>query len=275
MLKLNRTRNLLFMPILLSLIVAVIGLAGLSISQRAARAQEEATIYIPLAMNKAFIPPPETIMILTPGNGSTVTSPIHISGEADPTFEQTLVVHVLDANGDVLAEEPTTIQADLGERGPYELDLHLDLDTEENIFIQVFDVSARDDNIIHLSSVVVTFSPDGPEDIFVREPYREVISIIQPQMGEVISGGSLNVHGFGLASFEQTLVVEVQDEEGDVIAQEPVIVDSPEWGIPGFFQVDIAYSVTYAQPGRIVVRDISPAHGDNVHLTSVEVTLHP
>ncbi|MFU8771559.1 MAG: Gmad2 immunoglobulin-like domain-containing protein [Anaerolineales bacterium] len=275
MFKLNHRKNLLIMPIMLSLIVAPMGLAGLSFSHQTAQAQDEATIYLPLTMNKVFIPPPETIMILTPGNSSTVTSPIHISGEADSTFEQNLVVRVLDANGDVLAEEPTMIQADLGERGPYELDLHLDLDTEENIFIQVFDESARDGNVIHLSSVGVTFSPDGPEDIIVREPYREVITIFQPQLGDIISGGNVHVAGFGLASFEQTLVVEVQDEEGDVIAQEPVIVDSPEWGIPGFFQVDIAYSVTYAQPGRIVVRDISPAHGDNVHLTSVEVTLHP
>jgi hypothetical protein len=275
MFKLIHRKNLLIMPIMLSLIVAAVGFAGLSFSHRTAQAQDDATIYLPLVMNIVFIPPPETIMILTPGNSSTVTNPIHISGEADPTFEQNLVVRVLDANGDVLALESTMIQADLGERGPFELDLHLDLEEEENIFIQVYDESARDGNVIHLSSVVVTFSPDGPEDIIVREPYREVITIFQPQLGDTISGGNVHVAGYGLASFEQTLVVEVQDEEGNVIAIEPVMVDSPDWGIPGFFEVDIAYAVTHSQPGRIVVRDESPAHGDNVHLTSVEVTLQP
>jgi hypothetical protein len=275
MLKHIQRVNLLMMLAMLSLFVAAIGLAGLSFSHQTAQAQDETTIYLPLVMNKVYLAPPETIMILTPGNGSTVTSPIHISGEANPTFEQTLVVRVLTPDGQELAIEPTMIQAELGERGPYGLDLHLDLDEEQNIFIQVYDESARDGNVIHLSSVAVTFSPDGPEDIIVHEPYRDVITIFQPQLGDTISAGIVHVHGFGLASFEQNLIVEVQDEEGNVIAIEPVTVDSPDLGIPGFFQVDIEFTVTHSQPGRIVVRDESPAHGDNVHLTSVEVTLQP
>jgi len=266
--------HLIILP-MLSLIIAAFGVTGLSFLQQTAQAQDEVSIYLPLTLNKVFIPPPESIMIFTPGNSSTVTNPIYISGEADPTFEQNLVIRVIDANGDEIIVEPTIIQADLGERGLYELELELDLEQEQAIFIQVYDISARDGGILHLSSVAVTFSPDGPEDIIVRDPYREVINIIQPQMGATIYGGVVHVHGFGLASFEQTLVVEVQDENGDVIALEPVTVDAPDWGYPGFFQTDIEFTVTHSQPGRIVVRDISPAHGDNVHLNSVEVTLQP
>lgn len=269
-------RSLVNFLLILFLVVGTLGLAKLPLVSQTARAQEpDEVLYLPLIMKNAFTRPHESIMILSPGPGSRVTSPVHISGVSDPTFEQHLGVRVLLADGTEIAESFTTIQADLGERGPFELDLDLDLDSEENIFILVFDTSARDGGIVHLSSVGVIFTPTGPEDINVRDPYPEQIVIFQPQTADTISGGMVHVSGFALAGFEQTLVVEVQDQDGDVIAMEPVMVEAPDLGFPGLFQVDIEYTVAESGPGRIVVRDISPAHGDNAHLNSVEVTLEP
>jgi hypothetical protein len=37
----------------------------------------------------------------------------------------------------------------------------------------------------------------------------------------------------------------------------------------------VPYTLSAAGPGRIVVRDISPAHGSDVHRSSVEVDLAP
>jgi hypothetical protein len=92
---------------------------------------------------------------------------------------------------------------------------------------------------------------------------------------ENIQGGVVHVEGFGLASFEQTLLVEVEDGGGGVVGSMPVIVDAPDLGQPGTFSVDISYTVSEAGPGRIVVRDVSPAFGGNTHLASVEVNLSP
>jgi hypothetical protein len=83
------------------------------------------------------------------------------------------------------------------------------------------------------------------------------------------------VEGYGLATFEATLVVEVYDEDGTLIGQEPVMVDAPDIGLPGPFRAEVPYTLTSPGPGRVVVRDISPAHGDNTHLNSVEVQLSP
>jgi hypothetical protein len=46
-------------------------------------------------------------------------------------------------------------------------------------------------------------------------------------------------------------------------------------GQPGPFAADIPYTLTAAGPGRIQVRDLSPAFGGDTHLNSVEVTLQP
>jgi hypothetical protein len=219
--------------------------------------------------------PDEAIFIQSPGPGSRVTNPVRLSGAADSTFEQNLVIRVLLADGTVLLETFTTIQAELGERGPFDAELTIPLAVEENIFIQVFDVSARDGGIIHLSSVVAMFSPSGPEDIVLRTPEPERIVIFTPQIGEAIHGGMVIVEGFGLASFEQTLVVEVYDEDGARVGQVPVMVQAPDIGFPGPFRAEVPYTVAAPGPGRVVVRDISPAHGDNTHLSSVEVQLAP
>lgn len=214
-------------------------------------------------------------MILAPASGSRVTSPIQVSGVSDPTFEQNLVVRVLRADGSLVAEAPTTIQADAGQRGPFALDLPVSLTTEQNLFIQVFAESPRDGGVTHLSSVGVTFTPTGPEDIINRAPYPEQIAIFQPQTGATLTGGTVHVAGFGLAGFEQTLLVQVFDEDGEVVGSQPVMVAAPDLGEPGPFQADIAYTVSAAGPGRVVVRDISPAFGGDAHLSSVEVNLAP
>jgi hypothetical protein len=259
-----------------SLVVAALGAAGLASTRPAARAEStQSTLFFPLVFKNGAIRPEESIMILAPGSGSRVTSPIHVSGVSDPTFEQNLVVRVLQADGTLVAEAPTTIQADAGQRGQFALDLPVSLVSEQNIFIQVFATSARDGGVTHLSSVGVTFTPTGPEDIITRDPYPEQIAIFQPQTGAAVTGGSVHVSGFGLAGFEQTLLVEVLDEDGDVAGSEAVIVTAPDLGEPGPFQADVAYTVSAAGPGRIVVRDVSPAFGGDAHLSSVEVSLAP
>lgn len=217
--------------------------------------------------------PEEEIMIFEPGPGSQVTSPVRVAGLAGPTFEQNLVIRILSSEGDELALQPVTIVADLGERGPFEAEMPFQ--GEGNIFIQVYSTSARDGGITHLSSVVVSAVDSGPAQITNQTPHPERISIFTPVTGDTIQGGEVQVEGFALASFEQNLVIQVLDENGNVIETQPVTVQAPDLGQPGPFSARITYSVAASQPGRIVVRDMSPANGEDVHLSSVEVNLLP
>ncbi len=217
----------------------------------------------------------EAIVILQPGNGSRVTSPVRVAGIADPTFEQNLVVRLILDDGSELALAPTIIAADIGQRGSYSLDLAFDVSEERQGFIQVYDASARDGGILHLNSVAVMLAPSGATDIRIATPAPERIAISQPLHGETLAGGSVHVAGFALASFEQTLLVELLDADGDVLASQPVTVNAPDIGQPGPFSADLTYDLTVAGPGRLVVRDISPAHGDDAHRASVEVRLEP
>lgn len=219
--------------------------------------------------------PEEAILIQQPGPGSRVTSPVLVAGIANPTFEQNLGVRLVLDDGTVLAIGPAMIEADLGQRGPFEVLVPFNISGERQAFIQVFDSSARDGGIIHLSSVGVTLAESGDANIVEVEPHRERIAIYQPALTAQVSGGVAHVEGFALASFEQSLLVEVLDADGHIVGSQSVLVQSAEMGVPGPFSADVPYQVSATGPGRIVVRDLSAAFEGDVHVASVEIELAP
>jgi hypothetical protein len=105
--------------------------------------------------------------------------------------------------------------------------------------------------------------------------HPETIVIYQPELGDTVAGGIAYVEGFGLASFEQTLVVEIRDVEGNVVGSLPIMVDAADWGLPGPFSADVPYAVAAEGPGRVVVIDPLPVFDGVGHISSVEVTLAP
>jgi hypothetical protein len=218
----------------------------------------------------------EAIVILEPGPGSRLLSPLRLTGMADPTHEQTLVVRGLRLDGsELITPQAITIMAPLGERGPYEIEIPFSVGQDEQVFIQIYDLSARDGGITHLNSVAVTLSASGPESITAWSSFPEQIVITTPELGGMLSGGVAHIEGVGVASFEGTFVLEILDANGAVIGSQPVITNAPDLGLPGAFSADVEYSVSQLGPGRVVVRDPSPAFGGDVHLASVEVQLTP
>ena len=224
--------------------------------------------------------PAEAIWIQTPGNGSRLVGQVHIQGEADPTFEQTLVVQVVALDQEpfpVLAQEAVIIGADVGQRGAFVADLAVNPGTASDRpgAVNVFSTSARDGGITHLASIQVTLAGGGSEAILAGESGQERIAIEAPASADRVTGGMVHVEGEAWASFEQTLLVEVIDMTGAVVGSSVVIVQAPDMGLPGPFAVDVAYSLTAAGPGRIVVRDVSAAFGQTLHQSTVDVDLGP
>lgn len=217
----------------------------------------------------------EAILILAPGAGSRLLSPLRVSGFADPTFEQHLLIQLVLDDGNQLAAAATIIQAEAGKRGPFSAEVPFEIQDERQAFILVSADSPRDGGITHLASVGVTLAAGGTEEIKNVEPHPEQIVILQPTQGMVVSGGQARVKGFALASFEQTLVVEVLDEAGNMIGTLPVVVQAPDWGQPGPFSAEVPYTIAAPGAGRIVVRDPSVVFEGNVHLASVEIWLKP
>jgi hypothetical protein len=127
-----------------------------------------------------------------------------------------------------------------------------------------------------LASSQVSLGADGEAVILSAEAHPERITITSPGPANVIQGGVAHIEGIALASFEQTLIIEIHDTAGVLIGSAPITVRAPDLGLPGPFAADVPYAAAAAAgPGRISVRDQSPAFGQTIHLASVEIRIEP
>ncbi len=102
---------------------------------------------------------PERIQIDTPASLAVVTSPVMVAGVGEAVQHNMLGVRVRDQSGEEIGTGTLSIMAALGERGPFSGTLTFTVTGgSQPGRIEVFDVSPRDGNVIHLSSVEVTLA---------------------------------------------------------------------------------------------------------------------
>ncbi len=98
------------------------------------------------------------------------------------------------------------------------------------------------------------------------------LTIESPANGALVST-SVDVKGsFTIGPFENTLSCQVVAEDGTVISQQPIMVNTPEMGAAGTFLAGIDFSSI--QPGQrffVVISDLSAADGSILTLDAVEL----
>ncbi|MBI3158582.1 MAG: Gmad2 immunoglobulin-like domain-containing protein [Chloroflexi bacterium] len=123
--------------------------------------------------------------------------------------------------------------------------------------------------------LVITDTPAVPPPTPVQpsEVDLEFIQLTAPgPLSRVTS--PVVVTGFSLPTFEQNVVAQVTDMNGDILSLQPATLQS-EMGEAGPFETTLNFNVNEEQPGRISVYYASPRDGGLVHLASVPVTLLP
>ncbi|MCW5873958.1 MAG: hypothetical protein KIS88_04865 [Anaerolineales bacterium] len=230
----------------------------------------------------------EAILIGSPGFGSTLTSPVTVSGQSRPTFEQTLVIAIYDEAGNQIALTPTTIAADMGNPGPFSAELSFTVPYEQPGRVAVMEHSAMDGGLVHLTSVEVTLLPSGSAVVLPQPVAGENIDIQFPLPNSTISGGSLSVSGYSQYYFEANLGLmlcgagdgsgephAICGESSNVLAASYATIASPDIGQPGPFSGALTWSVSAATPGRIVLYAESMRDGGLLHLNSIPVLIQP
>ncbi len=101
---------------------------------------------------------PEFQVIDQPSEGDTVTSPVTISGQV-LAFEGTYQIGIFDADGDPIVETFGTAEAvEIGELGPFSIDVTFEVDEPTPACIWVYEQSPRDGSLIHVGQIPVTLS---------------------------------------------------------------------------------------------------------------------
>ncbi len=98
------------------------------------------------------------ILVQSPAIGETVSSPVEITGTAN-TFEATVEMRILDADGEELVSSFTTATCGSGCRGDFRERLAFDLATEEPGTVEVFESSAEDGRPINVVRIPVDLAP--------------------------------------------------------------------------------------------------------------------
>lgn len=243
----------------------------------------------PLPQPTPTLPAPAQafIQLRSPGESARVTSPVIVRGESNSTFEQNLVIKVYGEDGKELVSQPTTIQAELGQRGPFEAQVAFQVDREQPGRVAVMDFSAKDGSLLHLTSVEVTLMPSG-DFVEGTAPFEgEFLQITRPEANIGILGGLIRVEGVSQPVFEQQVNLAVCGEGGsgepdpvcgtadNVLGMGIGILNAPDASQPGRFVVDLNYTTDREVKGTLVVYTLSPRDGGITHLNAIPLTLQP
>jgi len=123
-----------------------------------------------------------TITEPTQGARLDITWQVRVAGQGGGLFEGNVIVQALDAAGNILAQEPTTIDAPdagIGGSGPWAVDLSID--TEPGILGQIVAISTSpvDGSIVTMDSVDVGYgeSPIKDELLKIEDHFWRVVSL--------------------------------------------------------------------------------------------------
>jgi uncharacterized lipoprotein YbaY len=218
-------------------------------------------------------PAPQPFITITePPSGALleIVNPITVKGTGASLPEDSLIVQALDASGNILAQQPTTIQpsdADSGGSGPWSVQLQVATEPGSMGSIRAFSKSPEDDSLIAEARIQVTFGKT-PE----VQPY---ITISEPIAGAVLDiTNPITVKGMGRALPEGNLIVAALDSGGNVLTEQSTTLQSPDAGTGGEgpWSVQLTVSSTPGTSGTIRAYSTSPADGSIIAEATVQVT---
>jgi heat shock protein HslJ len=202
-----------------------------------------------------------------PGAILDITQPIGVLGTGAGLFEGNVVVQVIDRDGNILAQEPTTLQGpDVGTGGEGTWRVELSVETEPGMAgkIRAFSPSPVDGSVMAEAIVDVSLG---------RTPaVQAYIQIDEPASGQTLDiAGPITIRGKGAGLPEANVVVQALDRDGNELASQPTILQGPEVGTGGEGTWEVQLSVT-TEPGMAgQIRAYSPSPADNSIVAEAQV----
>lgn len=216
----------------------------------------------------------QTITIIAPGEGSILSSPIHLTAEV--RLEPGDFVRVTLTNGSNLsiARHLYRVSSSEGEDTLLEIDLPFEIPTDTakaRLTISILDRYHRPKS---LRSMTLTLSSNGTNIIEPQENQEPWLTISEPEPQASISGGQIYLRGTVIPQSEMPLLFELITDSGGIIWYTILGVDTP--GEPFAFDLQLSYDfITTTQDARLVIRQTTESYNANVVLDSIPLTLMP
>jgi len=197
---------------------------------------------------------PAALTLLTPGEGSLVTSPIHLSAEIHASPQGVLRLALVDQGGrDISRQLWQIIEISPGSAVETIIPYEIPSDSAEALLtLSLLDAKGRP---ISVRSVPLTLQSSGEarlKESLSTEPW---LTFIRPVLHETITGGTLVVEGSLIPLTDSPVFFELVTFSGKTLISKQLPVTKP--GIQTIFEVSLPYSIqSLEEDVRLVVRQV-------------------
>jgi hypothetical protein len=195
------------------------------------------------------------LRILSPGDGSRLVSPIRPELSILLGVDSTIEVELLNANGELLVKKLLSYpEVDASERILILPEMDFEIAGNEQTGRLVVKSQDTFGRLIALASCDLILLSTGESSPEVAQLPYESFLLIEPQAGEVIQGGIVQVSGYARPVGTSMIVIEMVDESGGVVSTRVLSLSSDAGGAPVEFSTTLPYLVERETQVRLILR---------------------
>lgn len=214
------------------------------------------------------------ISIITPGDGSVLTSPIHLIAELNHEVGSLVRITLVNDNNLTISRQLLRIDKGEGSSTRFETDLFFEIPTETTKALLT--VSTLDDyhRLQSLRSVTLKLASEGQSTVQAHLSNEPWLVIDEPKPMETIAGGQMTVSGTINPVNDNPIRFDLIKPSGAVIGTIQLLVTNPGEIIN--FDNTLPYAfITDTTDIRLVIRQVSDDFATDVILDSVPIFLTP
>ncbi len=218
----------------------------------------------------------EKVSILRPSDGSIVTSPLRVSGQAGPSYLDRIEFRLIGEDGGVIVSHFDFVLGLPGNLGPYNTEFEFTTSyLAEAARLCVINFDPIDGKMNHLTSVDLTLlSVSNPRTHYtIQGP--EKLKITSLRENEIIDAGTFLVTGVGWPDTDQALHFEVTNSAEELIDSGVFKFNPHEIGVASVFEIEVTVEVETFQRVRIAVYEESDSIPGMLHYSSILVRVRP
>jgi len=264
-------------PVVVGIVVVVLALCAIVVCAAAGIAAYNEAREKPATSTPAPVPtraPAGAMIVISePDQGQVVDvdKPVKVQGKGIGLPEGNVVVEALDWQGNVLDQQPTTLQGrdvGTGGEGTWSIELTIEVEPGTAGKIRAFAPSPKDGSVMAEDTVDVSLGRTAAVESYIQ--------IDEPAQGEVLDiAKPVTVRGSGAGLPEGNVVVEALDREGNVLDQQPTTLQGRDVGTggEGTWSIELTIEAEPGTAGEIRAFSPSPQDGSVIAEDRVEVSL--
>jgi hypothetical protein len=216
----------------------------------------------------------DSLKLITPGEGSIVTSPIKISAQVQAQPQDLIRVKLVDRSGSVISRQLFPVNASGDAVLNFTTSLAFEIPRETADGLLMIAVQDSNNRLVALRSAALKLQSDGENLINLQSSSSDWLTITKPQPGEKLQGGAIDVEGTIIPISKRPVFFELITDSGAQIGWKQLAVENT--GDPIEFNITVPYAyITQERDVRLVIRQADTFYGENIILDSVPVYLLP